>query len=58
MSGTTFIEKVDNRLHGIYLLSVEAENIVKNIDRVINPPQKDKKSKSGRAALEVFCNPQ
>ncbi len=41
-----FIERVDNRLQGIYLLSVEAENIIKNIDRVINPPKKDKKSKA------------
>jgi hypothetical protein len=49
-----FIEKVDNRLHGIYLLSVEAENIVKNIDRVINPPQKDKKNKTDVPRWKFF----
>jgi hypothetical protein len=49
-----FIEKVDNRLHGIYLLSVEAENVVKNIDRVINPPKKDKKNKADVPRWKFF----
>jgi hypothetical protein len=39
-----FVERVDNRLKGIYLLSVEAENIVKNIDLAMGKfPEKDKK---------------
>ncbi len=49
-----FIERVDNRLHGIYLLSVEAENIIKNIDRVINPGKKDKKSKAEAPRWKFF----
>ncbi|MEQ1790061.1 MAG: hypothetical protein ABL857_06415 [Rickettsiales bacterium] len=42
-----FVENVDNRLKGIYLLSVEAENIIKNIDLAIGVPKikKDKKNK-------------
>lgn len=42
-----FIEKIDNRLKGIYLLSVEAENIVKNIDLAMEMPKKDKKGVVG-----------
>lgn len=42
-----FIEKVNNRLNGIYLLSVEAENIVKNIDLAIGLSKKDKKKEIG-----------
>lgn len=49
-----FIEKVDNRLKGIYLLSVEAENIIKNIDRVIHPPKKGKKNKEEGARWKFF----
>lgn len=42
-----FVEKVNNRLNGIYLLSVEAENIVKNIDIAIGLSKKDKKKEVG-----------
>ncbi len=42
-----FIDKVNNRLNGIYLLSVEAENIVKNIDNALGISKKDKKKDTG-----------
>ena len=41
-----FIESIDNRFMGIYLLSVEAENIVKNIDVVLATQNKDTKLES------------
>lgn len=39
-----FAERIDNRLVGIYLLSVETENIIKNIDFAIGVPKKTKTS--------------
>ena len=42
-----FVERVENRLSGIYLLSVEAENIVKNIDIAIGLPRRSKKNPTG-----------
>lgn len=34
-----FVENVDNRLKGIYLLSVETENLLKHLDRAIGLPK-------------------
>ena len=43
-----FIDKIENRLEGIYLLSVEAENIIRELDAAMGIPQKSlKKSKKG-----------
>ena len=39
-----FIDRVDNRINGIYLLSVEAENVIKSIDLAIGLPRRDKKN--------------
>lgn len=39
-----FVERIDNRLKGIYLLSVETENIVKSLDRAMNGGKKIAKS--------------
>lgn len=39
-----FIDRVDNRVNGIYLLSVEAENIIKSIDLATGLPRRSKKN--------------
>lgn len=41
-----FIDRVDNRVSGIYLLSVEAENIIRSIDLAIGLPQRSKKNQN------------
>ncbi len=51
-----FIEKIDNRLVGIYLLSVEVEHIVKNIDLAIGAPKKDKAHPGSRWKFFVTHN--
>jgi hypothetical protein len=38
-----FVEKIDNRLAGIYLLSVESENIIKNLDKAMGIVKKKPK---------------
>ena len=43
-----FINKIENRLEGIYLLSVEAENIIRELDKAMGLPKKiSKKPKKG-----------
>lgn len=39
-----FIDKVDNRVNGIYLLSVETENVIKSIDLALGLPRRSKKN--------------
>lgn len=51
-----FVDNLDNRLSGIYLLSVEAENIVKNIDLTIKTPENKNAESAAKWKLFISHN--